>query len=118
RSEVGLWSFMRNLVMRGREGKSRRARHVWSNPVAWREAATRAGFSGRGLTRWVTILVGLAAAISILVLYYQWRAEAFHMDGGKEIAQGLAEAAERARDLLLGLIIVEFSVSLLVATNT
>ena len=101
RSEVGLWSFLRNLLLRGKEVRGRRARTVWNNPVAWREAATRAGFSGRGIARWVTILVGTAAAISLLVFYHR---------GDLSI--------QETRRVLMALVIVEFSVSLLVATNT
>jgi ABC-type transport system involved in multi-copper enzyme maturation permease subunit len=101
RSEVGFWSFLGNLARRGKEAKGRRARAVWQNPVAWREAATRAGFSGRGLTRWVTIFVGLFAALGLLYLYH---------------TENLT--VEQARQVLMGLVVVEFSVSLLVATNT
>ncbi len=101
RSEVGLWSFVGNLMLRGKEARGRRARTVWNNPVAWREAATRAGFSGRGIARWVTILVGTAAAVVLLVFYHR---------GDLSV--------EETRRVLMGLVIVEFSVSLLVATNT
>lgn len=120
RSDVGIWQFFRNVILRGREqrGGGRRARHVWSNPVAWREAATRAGFSGRGLTRWMTIIVGVAAGLVLLYFYHRWRAAAFALPRPVDVEAGLLAAAEKARDVLLGLIIVEFSVSLLVATNT
>jgi ABC-type transport system involved in multi-copper enzyme maturation permease subunit len=101
RSEVSLWSFVGNLLRRGKEARGRRARTVWANPVAWREAATRAGFSGRGLTRWITIIVGTAAALGLLYL---------HHTGQLDIDQ--------TRQVLLALVVVEFSVSLLVATNT
>jgi ABC-type transport system involved in multi-copper enzyme maturation permease subunit len=102
RSEVGFWSFLGNLARRGKEPKNaRRARTVWSNPVAWREAATRAGFSGRGLTRWITIFVGLAAACALLYGY---------LSGGLDV--------DTTRRVLMGMVVVEFSVSLLVATNT
>jgi ABC-type transport system involved in multi-copper enzyme maturation permease subunit len=110
RSEVGLWSFVGNLVRRGKESRGRKARSVWSNPVAWREAATRAGFSGRGLMRWLTIIIGLAAAIAVLVLYHRWSNDPDPKVSGA--------ALQNVRMLLLGLVIVEFSVSLLVATNT
>ena len=106
RSEVGMWSFLGNLFLRGSEGKGRQARNVWANPVAWREAATRAGFSGRGLTRWLTIIVGLICAGGLLYFYHRWT------------AANDPDALANTRLLLLGLIIVEFSVSLLVATNT
>jgi ABC-type transport system involved in multi-copper enzyme maturation permease subunit len=101
RSEVGFWSFFRNILMRGKEARGRRSRTVWANPVAWREGVTRAGFSGRGIARWVTILVGTAAAIVLLVFYHRGDV-----------------AVEDARRVLMALVIVEFSVSLLVATNT
>ncbi len=101
RSEVGLWSFLGNALRRGRESRGRRARTVWANPVAWREAATRSGFSGRGLMRWVTILVGTAAALALLFFYHRGEL-----------------TLEQMRELLLGLVVAEFAVSLLVATNT
>jgi ABC-type transport system involved in multi-copper enzyme maturation permease subunit len=118
RSEVGLWSFARNLVMRGKEARGRKARHVWANPVAWREAATRAGFSGRGLTRWLTIIVGLAAAIALLYYYHQLRTQVIATAAAPDVNRLLADTAETIRKVLLGLVLVEFSVSLLVATNT
>jgi ABC-type transport system involved in multi-copper enzyme maturation permease subunit len=100
RSELGLWSLVRSIILRGREDRGRRPRNVWQNPVAWREGATRAGFSGRGLMRWVTIIVGLACAGGLLYVHHTGATLGF------------------TRNLLLGLIIVEFSVALLVATNT
>ncbi len=110
RTESSFWNAVRNVFLRGREGKSRRARNVWSNPVAWREGATRAGFSGRGLMRWLTIFIGLAGAAGLLYLYHYWRSSPDPTVS--------AMATENTRTLLLGLILVEFSVSLLVATNT
>ncbi len=106
RTESGVWLFLGNLLRQGKEGKTRRARNVWANPVAWREAATRAGFSGRGLIRWLTIFIGLACAVGLLYVRHQGLSAA-----GKS-------PVEFSRQLLLGLIIVEFSVALLVATNT
>ena len=111
RTESGMGSYLMTILRRGKEGKTRRARHVWANPVAWREAATRAGFSGRGLTRWMTIIVGLGAAAFVLYFYHQQR-------GSGLDAARVADAAQVTRQLLLAIIIVEFSVSLLVATNT
>jgi ABC-type transport system involved in multi-copper enzyme maturation permease subunit len=106
RSEVGLWAYVGNILRQGKEGKTRRARNVWANPVAWREAATRAGFSGRGLIRWITIIVGLAGAGGLLYVH--------HMGYSTPASSPM----EFTRQLLMGLIIVEFSVALLVATNT
>jgi len=101
RSEIGLWSYVGNILRRGREANSRKARHVWHNPVAWREAATRAGFSGRGLARWLTIIFGIGLALVLIYLLHSGQI-----------------TRTQTRGILLGLIIVEFSVALLVATNT
>ncbi len=106
RTELGLWTLLLNILRHGKEGHTRRARNVWANPVAWREGVTRAGFSGRGLMRWLTIIVGLAAAVGLLYVYHNG------------IAPFGKSPLEFARQMLLGLTIVEFSVALLVATNT
>ena len=106
RTEFGLWTLLRHILFRGGEGRGRRARNVWANPVAWREAATRAGFSGRGLIRWMTIIVGLAAAVTLLALYYH----GLELNGWTRV--------ETARALLTGLVIIEFYVALLVAVSS
>jgi ABC-type transport system involved in multi-copper enzyme maturation permease subunit len=106
RTEVSFWSLVRNIFLRGKDGRARRPRTVWVNPVAWREGVTRAGFSGRGLMRWLTIIVGLACAgVLLYVRHERWT------------YAGLS-ALQFVRYLLLGLVIVEFSVALLVAANT
>jgi ABC-type transport system involved in multi-copper enzyme maturation permease subunit len=118
RSDAGLWSMLGSILRRGKEDRSRRPRNVWANPVAWREAVTRAGFSGRGLMRWVTVVAGLAAAIAVIALYQGWRAAALAAATPDDVLTGLDEARNQARMLVLGLVIVELSVALLVATNT
>ena len=74
-------------------------RNVWANPVAWREAQTRAG--GGALTRWLLILGGTTAAICIIFLY-----------GANALSLG------ETPSWLAGLIVVQFALALLVATNT
>lgn len=49
--------------------RRRRPRHVWKNPVAWREAVTRAAASGRSVVRGGFVLAGLVAAGWCLVEY-------------------------------------------------
>jgi ABC-type transport system involved in multi-copper enzyme maturation permease subunit len=77
-------------------------RHVWRNPVAWREAATRASALSRGVTRYG--LLGGGGVVGLLLLFY------YH--------QGIHLTVADARLWLCGLIIIEFATVLLVATNT
>lgn len=102
-SDVGFVQYLRHLFKPREEVKGRRARHVWTNPVAWREAATRAGVSVRGVARWATVLVGALAAIVLLYFHHYGK-----VDGG----------IDGTRKWLVGLVTLEFSVALLVATNT
>lgn len=45
-----------------------RVRNVWQNPIAWREAATSAGSSGRGAAKWALLLIGLAIAVQLAMM--------------------------------------------------
>ena len=48
---------------------NRKPRGVWNNPIAWREAKTKASATKAGLLRYAFILAGLAGAITICVFY-------------------------------------------------
>ncbi len=100
-SDVGMMQYVRHIFKPREEHRGRKARHVWTNPVAWREAATRAGFSFRGLARWGTVLVGASVAMVLLYFYHSGQL-----------------SIEYTRRGLMGLVMIEFSVALLVATNT
>ena len=101
RGDVGWGQYLRQLIFPKWTSKTRRVRHVWANPVAWREAQTRAGASARGITRWLTIVLGVALAVTLLYYYHTG-----HM------------TVEQMRQWLVALVIMEFSVALLVATNS
>tara|TARA_R110002073_G_scaffold118918_1_gene258351 strand:+ start:203420 stop:205288 length:1869 start_codon:yes stop_codon:yes gene_type:complete len=45
-------------------------RNVWSNPIAWREAASRNATFGRILARWSFVGLGALTAIAVLFLYH------------------------------------------------
>lgn len=49
--------------------RAREPRHVWNNPIAWREAKTKASAAKATVTRYGFILVGLAGAITLAVLH-------------------------------------------------
>lgn len=104
--ETTRWSRFRERILprRGHLGLRRRSpRTVWRNPVAWREAVTRASAASQSIMRYVIVLGGLTAAGVI------WFAYVFGWEGF---------TAADARNWLTALILIEFVVMLLLATNT
>ncbi len=92
----------------GGSGGERRhkPRRVWTNPIAWREAATRASAGGRSLLRPVFMALALLAGVVLLIAH----------EGGH---WGLSSAApQQTRFYLTALIWIELAVVLLVVTNT
>ena len=83
--------------------RTRKPHQVWANPVAWREAVSRGGSAGRGMTRVLVIGTGLLAAI-VLVVYY-----------GKYTNSGFGPAV--ARTWLANIVAIEFAIVLLVGVN-
>jgi ABC-type transport system involved in multi-copper enzyme maturation permease subunit len=91
-------------LTRGGSGeRRRRPRNVWKNPVAWREAVTRASAGSQSLMRYGFVIGGLVAAIVLWISYVS-------STGGLTAAQ--------ARDWLTGIVLIEFVTMLLLATNT
>lgn len=82
---------------------TRKPRRVWHNPVAWREARTRASFAGRGAMQYVIVIVGLACAGVLLVSH---------------VADWEWFDPSELRLWLTGLIAVEFAMVLLMAANS
>lgn len=61
----------RKLFGLGAVGEEHRPpRSVWSNPIAWREAAARNATLGRMLARWAFVSLGALTAIVVVVLYH------------------------------------------------
>jgi hypothetical protein len=84
-------------------GSTRKPHAVWSNPVAWREAVTRASATSRSLGRYLVIGCGLIGAVVLLVYYAK---------GWQGFTAGVT------REWLAGIVAIEFGVVLLIATNT
>ncbi len=61
--------YRRIFGLGGKGAESRPARQVWSNPIAWREAAARNATFGRMLARWSFITLGALWGLGV-VLYY------------------------------------------------
>jgi len=98
--ERTLFSAIGDLFSRKRAGERTRApRHVWSNPVAWREAKTRT--STGGLFRWTLIIAGTSAAMYLFFAYI-----------------GGSFTTVQVRSWLAGLMIIQFVIALIIATNT
>jgi ABC-type transport system involved in multi-copper enzyme maturation permease subunit len=97
---------IRELISRPDGERTRRPRRVWRNPIAWREAATRASAGGKSAMRWCFIVAGVAAGIVLLVA---------HCAGwwGLNPAQ-----PDQTRAWLTALVWIELAVVLLVVTTT
>ncbi len=62
------WRRLFGLDAAGAEHRAPRA--VWTNPIAWREAAARNATTGKILARWTFIALGGLFGISLVVLYH------------------------------------------------
>lgn len=82
--------------------RHRKARRVWSNPVAWREAVTRASAASSNIVRYSYVGLGLAAAGIYL---YALLTNEF-------------TSLTDARAWLLGIVMLEFGTVVLMAANT
>jgi len=87
------------LRVMGGGQRRRGVRSVWHNPVAWREAKTRA--SGGRLLRWA--IIGLGIAVSLVAVV-------------GTLAGSVTPT--QARYWLSGLVAVQFGLALIIATNT
>jgi len=69
--ESTLWSRIRERFRPDDPALERRRkpRRVWANPVAWREAMTRASAGSRSVLRYLYIAGGTAAAIALLIYH-------------------------------------------------
>jgi len=102
-SKVGEPTWLDGLLKHFRRAstgeRTRRPRSVWHNPVAWREAKTRA--AGSVTLRWTVIVAGAIASGVLLPMY---------------LAGALS--SDEVRQWLAGLIATQFGVALLIAANT
>lgn len=82
---------------------SRRApRSVWKNPIAWREAATQTSMAGSGMVRYLYFALGVIGAVVLL---------------GASLTGAFGLTPAETQTWLVGLVMVEFGVVLLIATN-
>lgn len=62
-------AWLRQRLHIGRSAGARTPRAVWQNPVAWREARTRASAARSTVLRYLFALVGVSAATGLLVAF-------------------------------------------------
>jgi len=73
--EASLWQRIRGRLLFGRPSaealakQRRRPRRVWANPVAWREAVTRAGAASSNLSRYSYLALSVLAGVGFVYLY-------------------------------------------------
>jgi ABC-type transport system involved in multi-copper enzyme maturation permease subunit len=106
--ELTWWLRLTGAMTRGDSAGERRRkpRRVWKNPIAWREAATRASAAGRSAMRWVFIVGGILAGLILLIAHEKgWGA----LDPTKP---------DVTRTWLMAFTWIELAVILLVVTNT
>lgn len=100
-AEAGFLEAVWSRLARREIGERRRKpKPVWNNPVAWREATTRASAAMRGFLQFALLGGGFVTAIVLLVWYIQ--------DGDMAAA----------RQSLSVVLMIELGLILLVATNT
>ncbi len=68
RSGVPLLRRMMGLGAKGAEYRPPRA--VWTNPIAWREAAARNATFARTAARWAFVAVGILLGVGLIVAYH------------------------------------------------
>ncbi|MFH1746442.1 MAG: ABC transporter permease subunit [Planctomycetota bacterium] len=105
--EQGLITRIRDLFTRiPTSERHRKPRRVWHNPIAWREAATRASAGGRSALRWLFIIGGIAGGLLLAVAHY-WNWSPFN-----------ANTISVTQAWLNVIIWIELAIILLVVTNT
>jgi ABC-type transport system involved in multi-copper enzyme maturation permease subunit len=105
--ESNFFSRLKAVVVRKEAGERRqKPRHVWHNPIAWREAVTRGSAAGRSTMRYVFMGLGVLAGFVLLIAYNKgwW---------------GLNPASVgTVRNVLIAIIWIELTIILLIVTNT
>ena len=90
--------------------RSRAPRQVWSNPIAWREAATRGKVAAGIVGKWAFVIIGWLAGAVLIWLYHSKRLPTLTTTGGVGLPLHIV-----FRNILMTLLILELAVITLVA---
>ncbi|MEQ8850827.1 MAG: ABC transporter permease subunit [Phycisphaerales bacterium] len=69
-SRTGVPWYRRMFGLGARDSRSRPARSVWNNPIAWREAAARQATLAKIFLRWSFVAAGGLWALALLLFYH------------------------------------------------
>lgn len=61
------WMLQKLRIIKG--DRTRKPRFVWNNPIAWREAKTKASAARASILRWSFIVAGVAGAVVLVVMF-------------------------------------------------
>lgn len=61
------WVLQKLRIVKG--DRTRKPRQVWHNPIAWREAKTKASAARASFLRWTFIIAGVAGALVMVVMF-------------------------------------------------
>lgn len=62
---IQTWILQKFRIVKG--DRTRKPRSVWSNPIAWREAKTKASAARASIIRWLFIVAGIAGALFLAI---------------------------------------------------
>lgn len=82
-------SWILQVLRLSKGDRTRKPRHVWANPIAWREAKTKASATRAVALRYGFMVLGIAAAVVLLVLSSTPQKPSMYIGGqGYDPAQG------------------------------
>lgn len=68
-STTTLQSWVLQKLRLSKGDRTKKPRAVWSNPIAWREAKTKASAARASFLRWAFIIAGIAGAVVMLIMF-------------------------------------------------
>lgn len=99
-STNSLRSWLLQMVHLSSGDKTRKPRHVWSNPIAWREAKTRASANRSVALRYGFMVLGIAAAIVLMVLSSSTEKPRSYISQGFDSAQNTLVIVDEGQPLV------------------
>jgi ABC-type transport system involved in multi-copper enzyme maturation permease subunit len=106
-----VYQLKKKLRLGKAQGERRRQpRTVWTNPIAWREAATRGKVAAGIVGKWAFVLIGWGMGALLIWLYHTKRLPAMTTRGGVGMPLHLV-----FRNILITLLLLELAVITLVA---
>jgi ABC-type transport system involved in multi-copper enzyme maturation permease subunit len=81
-SNVSIRALIFQKLKLARADRTRKPRHVWSNPIAWREAKTKASANRAVILRYGFMTVGIVAAVVLVVMSSTYKTPDVYIGAG------------------------------------